>query len=35
MVGIDMHAALKLGAACGCDLAALSELLPAADAGLV
>jgi hypothetical protein len=35
VVGIDMHAALKLAAARGCDLAVLSELLPAAEAGLV
>jgi hypothetical protein len=34
-VGIDMNAALKLSAARGCDLAVLSELLPAAEAGLV
>jgi hypothetical protein len=35
MIGIDMDAALKLGAARGCDHAVLSELLPAAEAGLV
>ena len=35
VIGIDMHAALKLAAARGCDLAVLSELLPAAEAGLV
>jgi hypothetical protein len=35
VIGIDMHAALKVGAARGCDLAVLSELLPAAEAGLV
>jgi hypothetical protein len=35
VVGIDMNAALKIGAARGADLAALSELLPAAEAGLV
>ena len=35
VVGIDMDAALELGAARGCDLAVLSELLPAAEAGLV
>ena len=35
VVGIDMNAALKLGAARGCDLAVLSELLPVAEAGLV
>jgi hypothetical protein len=35
MIGIDMNAALKIGAARGCDLAVLSELLPAAEAGLI
>jgi hypothetical protein len=30
-----MNAALKIGAARGCDLAVLSELLPTAEAGLV
>ena len=35
VIGIDMDAALKIGAARGCDLAMLSELLPAAEAGLV
>ena len=35
VVGIDMVAALKLGTMRGCNLAALSELLPAAEAGLV
>jgi hypothetical protein len=35
MTGIDMVAALNLGAARGCDLAVLSELLPAAETGLV
>jgi hypothetical protein len=35
VIGIDMNAALKLGAARGCDLAVLSKLLPAAEAGLV
>jgi hypothetical protein len=34
-IGIDMDAALKIGAARGCDLAVLSELLPAAEAGLI
>jgi hypothetical protein len=34
MVGIDISAALKLGAARGSNLAMLSELLPAAEAGL-
>jgi hypothetical protein len=35
VVGIDMNAALRLGAARGYDLAVLSELLPAAEAGFV
>jgi hypothetical protein len=35
IVGMDMHAALRLAAARGYDLAVLSELLPAAEAGLV
>ena len=35
VLGIDMHAALELAAARGCDLTVLSELLPAAEAGLV
>jgi hypothetical protein len=35
VVGIDMDAALKIGAARGCDLAALSELLPAAEGALI
>ena len=35
VIGIDMDAALRLGAARGYDLAVLSELLPAAEAGLV
>jgi hypothetical protein len=35
VIGIDMDAALKIGAARGCDLAVLSELLPVAEAGLV
>jgi len=35
VIGIDMHTALKIGAARSCDLAVLSELLPAAEAGLV
>jgi hypothetical protein len=35
MFGIDIHTALELAAARNCDLAALSELLPAAEAGLV
>ena len=35
VIGIDMNAALKIGAARGCDLKVLSELLPAAEPGLV
>ena len=35
VMGINMDAALKIGAARGHDLAVLSELLPAAEAGLV
>jgi hypothetical protein len=35
VIGIDMDAALRLAGARGCDLPALSELLPAAEAGLV
>ena len=35
VIGIDMSSALKIGAARGSDLAVLSELLPAAEAGLV
>ena len=35
VIGIDMDAALRIAAARGCDLTVLSELLPAAEAGLV
>jgi hypothetical protein len=35
VVGVDMQAALTLVAARGRDLVVLSELLPAAEAGLV
>jgi hypothetical protein len=35
VIGIEMSTALTLGAARGIDLAVLSELLPAAEAGLV
>jgi len=35
VVGIDMDASLRLAAARGHDLAVLSELLPAAEAGVV
>jgi hypothetical protein len=35
IIGINMNAALRIGAARGADLAVLSELLPVAEAGLV
>jgi hypothetical protein len=35
VVGIDIDAALWLAVARGCDLGVLSELLPAAEAGVV
>jgi hypothetical protein len=35
VIGIDLSAARRLAKARGCDLAVLSELLPAAEAGLV
>jgi hypothetical protein len=35
VIGIDMDVALKVGAARGSDLGVLSELLPAAEAGVV
>jgi hypothetical protein len=35
VIGIDMNAALRIGAARGWNLEVLSELLPAAEAGLV
>jgi hypothetical protein len=35
VIGIEMGVALELAAARGYDLAVLSELLPAAEAGLV
>jgi hypothetical protein len=35
VIGIDMDSGLKIGAARGSDLAVLSELLPAAEAGLI
>jgi hypothetical protein len=35
VIGIDMNTALKIGAARGRNLEVLSELLPAAEAGLV
>jgi hypothetical protein len=35
VIGIDMSAALRIAAARGCDVAVLSELLSAAEVGLV
>jgi len=35
VIGVEINAALRIGAARGHDLAGLSELLPAAEAGLV
>jgi hypothetical protein len=35
VIGIEIDAALEIGAGRGCDLEVLSELLPAAEAGLV
>jgi hypothetical protein len=35
VIGIDMDAALQIGAARGYDVVILSELLPAAEVGLV
>jgi hypothetical protein len=35
VIGIDMSTALRLGAARGCDLAVLSELLPPAEGALI
>jgi hypothetical protein len=35
VIGINICAALELASARGCDLEVLSELLPAAEAGLV
>jgi hypothetical protein len=35
VIGIDINAALEIGAARGSNLAVLSQLLPAAEAGLV
>jgi hypothetical protein len=35
VIGIDLTAALAIGAALGHDVYALAELLPAAEAGLV
>ena len=35
LFGIDMSAALKIAASRGCNLTVLSELLPAAEAGII
>ena len=35
VIGINMDAVLHLGAARGCDIVVMTELLPAAEAGLV
>jgi hypothetical protein len=35
VIGIDMSTALSLGTTRGCNLEILSELLPAAEAGLI
>jgi hypothetical protein len=35
VIGLDMDAALKIGAPRGYDLPVLSELLPAAEGGLI
>ena len=35
VIGIDMGTALQLAAARGCDMVVISELLPAAEAGLL
>lgn len=35
VVGLDLGAALSLGAALGYDTAALAELLPAGEAGMI
>jgi hypothetical protein len=35
VIGIDLNAALQLAAARGYDIAVLSKLLPAAEAGLI
>lgn len=35
VVGIDMNAALKIAEARGCDLCVVSELLQAAEAGMI
>jgi hypothetical protein len=35
VIGIDVDAALRMAEARGCDVAVLSELLPAAEAGLI
>jgi len=35
VVGIDMNAALRIAEARGCDLVVVSELLQAAEAGMI
>jgi hypothetical protein len=35
VIGVGMGVALRIAAARGCDLGVLSEMLPAAEAGLV
>jgi hypothetical protein len=35
VIGMDLHAALRIAAARGCDLAVLSGLLPGAEAGVI
>jgi hypothetical protein len=35
VIGIDINAALRIGAARGYDLPAVAELLPVAEAGLI
>jgi hypothetical protein len=35
VIGINIQAALQLAAARGCDMVVISELLPAAEAGLL
>jgi hypothetical protein len=35
IVGIDMNAALRIATSRGCDLTVVSELLPAAEGGVI
>jgi hypothetical protein len=35
VIGIDLGVALQVAAARGCDIAVLSELLPAVEAGMI